>query len=197
MTWSGQWRPSDDRVTGSRHLDPRAQFPGYGDTALGIFRRPTSGHRLSVLAGCDHALGIVDGQRFLQKPSHAGELRCLVLRRLGGINPDPDRAGYKHTNPRPLVVGGARSRGCEPQDPLRDCVEQLDLPRRCRHMAVSIPAKHDRDRIRPRRWRRCGDEGGARPGKAPGLTVRGFGRGYLALEAGFGTYTFVSRVDAR
>ncbi len=185
-------------VTGSRHLYRALSSHGYGDTALGIFRKtdyPGIGYLFSLGATTLWESWTDNGSS--KNHPMQGSFGVWFYDGIGGINPDPDAPGYKHTILRPLVVGGLDHADVSRRTPYGTVSSNWTFRDGVFTWRVSIPANTTATVYVPADGADAVTEGGAPAGKAPGLTVRGFGRGYLALEAGSGTYTFVSRVDAR
>lgn len=184
-------------VTGSRHLYHALSGHGYGDTALGIFHKtdyPSIGHLFSLGATTLWESWTDNGSS--KNHPMQGSFGVWFYDGIGGINPDPNEPGYKHTILRPLVVGGLDHADVSRRTPYGTVSSNWTFRDGVFTWRVSIPANTTATVCVPADGADAVTENGLSLGKAEGLMVKGFEKGYLSVEAGSGTYTFVSRVDA-
>ncbi len=183
-------------VTGSLHLYRELSGYGYDDAALGIFRKTDypSINNLFSLGATTLWEKWEKSYGSLNHPMQGG-FDVWFFDGIGGIKPDPESPGFRHSVFRPLVADGLESAEVTHRSPYGVLSSAWTNKNRVFTWKIRVPANTTATVHVPAADPSSVTEGGKPVSKAEGITVKGPDRGCLVLEAGSGTYTFESRVD--
>lgn len=189
-------------ITGSKCLYWALSEYGHGDVALEILRQktyPSIGYLYKLGATTfwetwgEPELDKQYGTRSRNHPMQGG-FDAWFYQGLGGIYPDPDQPGFKHTVLRPQVLPSLGQVRAEYDSIQGKIVSAWTHESNRFHWRVVIPANTKATVHLP-----CDDPSTATEGelplrKVPGLILHGTEPGRTVFEIGSGKYSFVSRL---